>query len=73
VETVAAVMAAKREIALGGLEVVDIAMELGGGATFFKGSPIERAWRDIRAVKFHPFTPEATLTQAGEVALARAR
>jgi alkylation response protein AidB-like acyl-CoA dehydrogenase len=73
VETVAAVMAAKREIALGGQEVVDVAMELGGGAAFFKGSPIERAWRDIRAAKFHPFTPEATLMQAGEVALARAR
>jgi alkylation response protein AidB-like acyl-CoA dehydrogenase len=72
VETVAAVMAAKREIALGGLEVADIAMELGGGQAFFKGSPIERAWRDLRAAKFHPFTPEATLTQAGEVALARA-
>jgi alkylation response protein AidB-like acyl-CoA dehydrogenase len=72
VETVAAVMAAKREIALAGLEVVDIAMELGGGAAFFTGSPIERAWRDIRAAKFHPFTPEATLTQAGEVALAKA-
>jgi alkylation response protein AidB-like acyl-CoA dehydrogenase len=73
VETVAAVMAAKREIALGGLEVADIAMELAGGQAFFKGSPIERAWRDLRAAKFHPFTPEATLTQAGEVALARAR
>jgi alkylation response protein AidB-like acyl-CoA dehydrogenase len=69
VATVAAVMAAKREIALGGQEVVDVAMELGGGAAFFKGSPIERAWRDIRAAKFHPFTPEATLLQAGDVAL----
>jgi len=73
VETVAAVMAAKREIALGGLEVADVAMELAGGQAFFKGSPIERAWRDLRAAKFHPFTPEATLTQAGEVALSRAR
>ena len=73
VETVAAVMAAKREIAIGGLEVADIAMELGGGQAFFKGSPIERAWRDLRAAKFHPFTPEATLAQAGEIALARAR
>jgi alkylation response protein AidB-like acyl-CoA dehydrogenase len=62
-------MAAKREIALGGQEVVDVAMELGGGAAFFTGSPIERAWRDIRAAKFHPFTPEATLLQAGDVAL----
>lgn len=68
-ETVAAVMAAKREIALAGIEICDIAMELGGGAAFFKGSPIERAYRDIRAAKFHPFTPEATLLHAGRLAL----
>jgi alkylation response protein AidB-like acyl-CoA dehydrogenase len=47
-------------------------MELAGGQAFFKGSPIERAWRDLRAAKFHPFTPEATLVQAGELALAAA-
>ncbi len=51
-------MAAKREIALAGIEVCDMAMELGGGPAFFKGSPIERAYRDIRAIKFHPLSPE---------------
>lgn len=68
-ETVAAVMAAKREIAVAGIEICDIAMELGGGAAFSKGSPIERAYRDIRAAKFHPFTPEATLLHAGRLVL----
>ena len=68
-DTVAAVMAAKREIAVAGIEVCDIAMELAGGAGFFKGSPIERAYRDIRAAKFHPFSPEATLLHAGRLAL----
>jgi alkylation response protein AidB-like acyl-CoA dehydrogenase len=67
--TLAAVMAAKREIALAGVEVCDVAMELAGGAAYFKGSPIERAYRDIRAAKFHPFTPEQTLLHAGELAL----
>ena len=66
---VAAVMAAKREIALAGVEVCDLAMELAGGAAYFKGSPIERAYRDIRAAKLHPFTPEATLLHAGRLAL----
>jgi alkylation response protein AidB-like acyl-CoA dehydrogenase len=69
VETVAAVMAAKREIALAGVEVCDIAMEVAGGPAFFKGSPIERAYRDIRAAKFHPFTPEQTLIHGGRLAL----
>ncbi|MDQ3148224.1 MAG: acyl-CoA dehydrogenase family protein [Actinomycetota bacterium] len=66
---VAAAMTAKREIALAGVEVCDIAMEVGGGASFFKGSTIERCYRDIRAAKFHPLTPELTLTFAGRLAL----
>lgn len=68
-ETVAAVMAAKREIALAGIEICDLAMDLGGGAAFFKGSPIERAYRDIRAAKFHPFNAENTLIHGGRLAL----
>jgi alkylation response protein AidB-like acyl-CoA dehydrogenase len=69
VETVGAVMAAKREIALGGQEICDLAMEVGGGASYFRGSPIERAYRDIRAARFHPFNPETTLLRAGRLAL----
>jgi alkylation response protein AidB-like acyl-CoA dehydrogenase len=68
-EMVAAVMAAKREVANAGIEACDIALELGGGAGFFKGSPLERAYRDIRAIKFHPLSPEMTLLHAGRLAL----
>ena len=67
--TVAAVMAAKREIALAGVEICDLAMDVAGGAAFFKGSPIERAYRDIRAAKFHPLSLEDTLLHAGRLAL----
>jgi alkylation response protein AidB-like acyl-CoA dehydrogenase len=69
IERVVAVMAAKREIALAGVEVCDIAMDLGGGAAFFKGSAVERCYRDVRAAKFHPFSPELTLVHAGRAAL----
>ena len=68
-QRLAAAMAAKREIALAGLEVCDIAMEVAGGAAYFKGSVIERCYRDMRAVKFHPFTPEQSLLYAGRLAL----
>jgi alkylation response protein AidB-like acyl-CoA dehydrogenase len=68
-ETVAAVMAAKREIAIAGIEVCDLAMELAGGAAYRKGGRIERAYRDIRALKLHPFSPEATLLHDGRLAL----
>lgn len=64
-----AVMAAKREIALAGTEVCDLAMDVAGGSGFFRGSPIERAYRDIRAAKFHPFSMEETLLRAGRNAL----
>jgi alkylation response protein AidB-like acyl-CoA dehydrogenase len=67
--TVAAVMAGKREIGLAGLEVCDVAMDVAGGAGYFRGSPIERAYRDIRAVKCHPLSFEATLVHAGRLAL----
>lgn len=67
--TVAAVMAAKREIALAGIEVCDLAMEVVGGSGFRRGSVVERAYRDIRAAKLHPFTPEETLVHAGRLAL----
>jgi alkylation response protein AidB-like acyl-CoA dehydrogenase len=68
-DTVAAVMAAKREIALAGVEVTDLAMELAGGSAYRKGSRIERAYRDVRGAKLHPFTPEATLVHGGRLAL----
>ncbi len=68
-DNVVALMAAKREIALAGIEVCDVAMEVAGGAAYYRSSPIERSYRDVRGVKFHPFTPEETLVHAGKVAL----
>lgn len=65
-----AAMTAKAEIARAGIEVVDLAMDVAGGPAFFKGSVIERAYRDIRAAKFHPLTPEVTLLESGRQALA---
>ena len=62
---VVAVMAAKREIVLAAADVTELAMELGGARTFRTGSPIERAHRDVRAGRFHPFDPETTLIHAG--------
>lgn len=66
-----AVMMAKAEVAEAGIEVCDLAMDVAGGPAFFKGSVIERAYRDIRAIKFHPLTPEATLVETGRHELGR--
>ena len=68
-DTIVAVMAAKREVALAGVEVCDLALAVGGGAAFYRTQPIEQCVRDIRGVAYHPFTPEETLVHAGQVAL----
>jgi alkylation response protein AidB-like acyl-CoA dehydrogenase len=68
-DTIVAVMAAKREIALGGAEVCDLALEVGGGASFYRTQPIEQCVRDIRGARYHPFTPDESLVHAGLVAL----
>jgi acyl-CoA dehydrogenase len=67
--TVAAVMAAKTAVTDAASEVVDLAMQVAGGSAFYKGSPIERAYRDVRGIAFHPLQPEAALVHAGQVAL----
>jgi alkylation response protein AidB-like acyl-CoA dehydrogenase len=68
-DIVSKVMLAKREIALAAIEVCDSAVQIGGRAAFDRGSPIERASRDVRAATFHPLDPELTLVHAGRLAL----
>ena len=63
------VMLAKRRAVLDAIGVVDLAMDVIGGRSLFRSSPLERAYRDVRAGTFHPLPPETTLTYAGKVAL----
>lgn len=65
----APLMIAKRQVTVGAQEVVDLAMEVAGGRSYFRSSPLERAFRDVRAGKYHPMTPERTLLYAGQLAL----
>ncbi|HET9141729.1 acyl-CoA dehydrogenase family protein [Actinophytocola sp.] len=65
----ATVMVAKRQVVTEAIEVVNLAMDVLGGRSYFRSSPLERAYRDVRAGTFHPFTPEVTLTYAGKLAL----
>lgn len=68
-DTVVAVMAAKREIALAGAEVCDLALAVGGGAAFYRSRPIEQCFRDVQGARYHPLTPDESLVHAGLVAL----
>jgi acyl-CoA dehydrogenase len=60
---------AKRNIVTSAIEIVDLAMEIAGGGSYFKRSPLEQAYRDVRAGKYHPFTPEKALLFTGRLAL----
>ena len=50
-------------------EIVDLARQVVGGSAYFASSPLERAYRDVRAGSFHPLNPERTLTYVGRLAL----
>jgi acyl-CoA dehydrogenase len=67
--TMNAVMHGKRSVVEEAVAITDLAMETVGGASYFRTSPLERLYRDARAGKFHPLTPENTLLYAGRVAL----
>ena len=67
--TLETVMLAKRHAVTEARAVVDTALEVAGGSAFFRGSPLERAYRDVRGGPFHPLTPEATLELVGRRAL----
>jgi alkylation response protein AidB-like acyl-CoA dehydrogenase len=68
-DRVVAVGQAKRAVAEEAVSACDVAMEVTGGAGYYRKLGIERAVRDVRGVGFHPLTPELTLLHAGKVAL----
>lgn len=60
---------AKRNIVTEAIAIVDLAMDVVGGASYFKRSPLERAYRDVRAGQYHPYPPEKALMFTGRVTL----
>jgi alkylation response protein AidB-like acyl-CoA dehydrogenase len=68
-ETVNTILLAKRCVVTEAPAIVDLAMEAVGGSAFYKRSPLERAYRDVRGGPFHPLAPEKTLQFAGRLAL----
>ena len=69
VDNIVYAMAAKKAVTDAAIEACDIAMEIVGGAAYFKGHPVERAYRDVRGIKFHPLDPETALVHTGKYLL----
>lgn len=53
----------------GAIETVERAMELAGGASFYRRAGLERALRDVQGARFHPLQLGPQLDLAGRVAL----
>jgi acyl-CoA dehydrogenase len=60
-----------RRTIMGGavLRTLDKAMEVAGGASFFRAAKLERLFRDIQASRFHPLPEKQQTRLTGRVLL----
>jgi alkylation response protein AidB-like acyl-CoA dehydrogenase len=68
-ETINDVMMGRQLCARHAIAAVDYAMELAGGAGFFRASGLERQFRDIQGARYHPLTAGPQAEYAGAMAL----
>jgi len=63
------ILTRKTLVATGAQETVALAAEIIGGAGFFKGHPMERIQRDIKACHFHPLPYRRQFQFSGRIGL----
>ncbi len=68
-DTVNDVMIGRRLVEENGIRAVELALELAGGAGFYRAAGLERRFRDIQGARYHPMTREAQYEYAGSRAL----
>ena len=68
-ETVNEVMIGRSLVARHAIEVTELAMEVAGGAVFYRENGLERCFRDIQGARYHPMQPGAQAHYAGSFAL----
>jgi acyl-CoA dehydrogenase len=68
-DTFFTVMHGKRIVGEAAVSACDLALEVVGGAGYSRATGLEHAVRDVRGVRFHPLTPEQTLSYTGRHAL----
>jgi acyl-CoA dehydrogenase len=68
-DTTNAIFTYKALIARSALETVDLALEVAGGAGYFKRAGLERLFRDIQGARFHPLRSVPQRQLAGRLAL----
>lgn len=68
-QSVNEIMIGRSLVAEHAIKAVELAMELGGGAGFYRASGLERRFRDIQGARFHPLQQGPQATYAGSLAL----
>ena len=68
-QTVNEVMMGRALLAEHAIEAVELALELAGGAGFYRANGLERHFRDIQGARFHPMQQGPQTTYAGSMAL----
>jgi alkylation response protein AidB-like acyl-CoA dehydrogenase len=68
-ESVNEVMIGRSLVAAHAIEAVGLAMELAGGAAFYRATGLERRFRDIQGARFHPLQQGPQAQYAGAIAL----
>lgn len=68
-ESVNDVMMAKTLVADHAIRTVELAMELAGGAGFYRSAGLERCFRDIQGARYHPMQRGPQAQYAGAMAL----
>jgi alkylation response protein AidB-like acyl-CoA dehydrogenase len=67
--TINDIMIGRQLVARHAIAAVEHAMELAGGAGFYRAAGLERRFRDIQAARYHPLTSGVQAEYAGAMAL----
>ena len=68
-ESINEVMIGRSLVAKNAIRVVELAMEMAGGAGFYRANGLERCFRDIQGARFHPLQAGPQAHYAGAMAL----
>jgi alkylation response protein AidB-like acyl-CoA dehydrogenase len=63
------IMIGRALVASHAIEAVELAMELAGGAGFYRANSLERCFRDIQGARYHPLQQGPQARYAGSMAL----
>jgi alkylation response protein AidB-like acyl-CoA dehydrogenase len=67
--TINQVMIGRHLVARHAIAAVDLALEVAGGAGFYRAAGLERRFRDIQAARYHPMQAGSQAEYAGSMAL----